>query len=52
MHCKILLNTTKKTKRSYYNGELFTSKNKIKSIWNIVEDVTDRKSVLIPSYLE
>jgi len=35
----------KKTKRSYYDEELFTSKNKIKPIWNIVKAVTDRKSV-------
>jgi len=45
MHCNILLNTNRKTESSYYNGELFTSKNKIKSIWNIVKAVTDRKSV-------
>ena len=45
VHCKILLNTIKETKRSYCNKQTFTSENKIKTTWNIVKAVTGRKSV-------
>jgi hypothetical protein len=45
VQCKILSNTIKETKRSYYNRQIVTSKNKIKTAWNIVKVVTGRKFV-------
>ena len=45
IQCKISSNTTKETKRSYYNRQIFTSKNKIKFARNIVQAVTGRKAV-------
>jgi hypothetical protein len=44
-YCKILPNTVKETKRSYCNKQIFNSKNKIKTTWNIVKMETGRKTV-------
>jgi hypothetical protein len=39
------LNTTKETKRSYYNKQIFNFKTKIKTTWNIVKLDTGKGSV-------
>jgi hypothetical protein len=45
LYHKILSNTITDTKRSYCNRQIFTSKNKIKTAWNIVKAVTGRRFV-------
>jgi hypothetical protein len=41
----ILSNTIKETKRSYYNTNITTSENTIKTTWNIVKSIPTRRTV-------
>jgi hypothetical protein len=42
--CKLHLQTIKKSKRLYYNNKITTSVNKIKMTWNVVKDITNRRT--------
>jgi len=43
--CKTLSHTIKETKRSYYNTNITTSENTIKTTWDIVKSITTRRTV-------